>query len=143
MTANDLIGAIEKLYRDCPIAARNKAQFPNRSSDADLIIVTWAELVYEFEVKLSRADFLRDKRKDKMGIYNGERGGYRPNRFWYVAPEGVISKEDLPWWAGLMIWRDGALHLISKAPPFGRGRFPTQMLLRLAKKMRDDATPLI
>ena len=51
-----------------------------------------------YEVKVSRSDFQSDMRKPQK---------QRParlssNRFYYVAPEGLIKPEELPIWAGLM-----------------------------------------
>lgn len=52
-------------------------------------------VVDAYEIKVSRADFKRDSHKKQRGarLYS--------DRFWYIAPEGVIPHEDIPDWAGL------------------------------------------
>lgn len=83
---------------------------------------------YEFEVKISRSDFFNDKKKvDKHSIlehgkytqktysewnrdarkWNKEtikehEHSFRPNKFFYVVPEGMISVNEIPKYAGLM-----------------------------------------
>ena len=56
------------------------------------------------EVKVSHADFLRDKKKwcrsEAAEKANMQAGRYR----WYLCPEGVIKKEELPDKWGLLYW---------------------------------------
>lgn len=82
----------------------------------DLYLITPADYWWEFEVKLTLADFRRDKEKrQEVGPY--EFGKDRPSetkhdllsktdrgpaRFWYVAPLGVIPVALVPPWAGLI-----------------------------------------
>ena len=65
----------------------------------------WATNGYEsavVEVKVSRADFLRDKKKRHLrpGMEHLLSGNYR----YYLAPEGVIKDGDLPEGYGLLVW---------------------------------------
>lgn len=53
---------------------------------------------YFFEVKASRADFLRDiKDEDKQ-----KQARCFATHFYYVAPQGVVKDGELPAWAGLI-----------------------------------------
>ena len=79
--------------------------------ESDSISVTRSGYVYECEIKISKADFNNDKKKVKKhqileGTYKPRREGMpypmRPNYFYYVVPEGMITKDDLPEYAGLM-----------------------------------------
>lgn len=49
-----------------------------------------------YEIKVSRADFRRDSHKKQRGAR------LFSDRFWFIAPEGVIPHEEVPDWAGLM-----------------------------------------
>ena len=65
----------------------------------------WATNGYEsvvVEVKVSRSDFLRDKKKLHMqpGMERLLTGNYR----YYLAPEGIIGEGDLPEGYGLLTW---------------------------------------
>lgn len=51
-----------------------------------------------YEIKISRADFLRDAKIAKK--HDGARA--LSNEFYFVAPPGVIKPEELPPWAGLI-----------------------------------------
>ena len=61
-----------------------------------------------FEVKASRSDFKRDtdEKQRWARLYS--------NRFYYVVPEGLIDRSEVPSWAGLMWWRP-----LEKRPPYG------------------------
>ena len=84
--------------------------------EADLIRVTKAGFLTEYEIKCSRRDFLADKEKrNKHFVLSGmlektkalknktfkTRAGSIPAQFYYVSPPGVIEVEDLPNYAGL------------------------------------------
>ncbi len=83
----------------------------------DLCAVTKAGYWTEFEVKMTREDFLKDKAKIRK-VYQPypqpnlienkhellaatERG---PARFYYAVKEGVATVEDMPSWAGLLVF---------------------------------------
>lgn len=90
---------------------------------------------YEFEVKISRSDFFADKKKiskhlilsngkffEQKRLWNNDRTGdddkwiiqeterehsFRPNKFFYVVPQGLITVDELPKYAGLFYYEDG------------------------------------
>jgi len=66
-----------------------------------------------YEIKVSRADFRRDTHKKQRSAR------LFSDRFWYIAPVGVIPAEDVPDWAGLMEveWH---CHKFAGAKPFLR-----------------------
>lgn len=97
------------------------------SWESDKLIETRSGLIYEFEIKVSKADFKNDfKKKDKHLILEGKDieenvyemidGKYqlthqirnstdkykRPNYFYYALPEGLITVEEVPEYAGLI-----------------------------------------
>ena len=49
-----------------------------------------------YEIKVSRADFRRDNHKKQRGAR------LFSDKFWYIAPTGVIPHEEVPDWAGLI-----------------------------------------
>lgn len=93
--------------------------------ECDVFGITKAGYGVEWEVKLSRSDFFADAKKKghhiwirhpiRQGIKNrwlpaetkhqrladGDNEG--PSRFFFVVPEGLISADELPEWAGLCI----------------------------------------
>lgn len=82
---------------------------------------------YEFEIKVSKADFKKDFEKSdkhevlKNGFFINYRNEQitrkRPNKFYYVAPIGIIDIKDVPKYAGLMVINDkGFLETIKEAP---------------------------
>ena len=56
------------------------------------------------EVKTSHADFLADKKKWCRGEEAGTKGLAAGALRWYLCPEGVIRKEELPDKWGLLYW---------------------------------------
>lgn len=63
-----------------------------------------------YEIKISRADFKRDThaKQRQARLFS--------DRFYYVAPRGLIKPDDLPDWAGLIEFGDGALSMKVPAP---------------------------
>lgn len=106
---------------------------PPRWYECDFFRVTRAGFFYEYEIKLSRSDFLADRKKHDAKF---SRNGWPPHRwsepkylalgagdtdgpvcFHYVVPESLTTKiiSDLPEWAGLIEMRR-SLRVVKKAP---------------------------
>jgi hypothetical protein len=92
--------------------ARDLALVPNCGAlghEADLLRITDRRQVHEIEIKISRSDFLADRRKTKnlkldkrwADIY--ARRGRLPHYFWYAVLADVASSEELPDHAGLIV----------------------------------------
>ena len=85
--------------------------------ESDKLIETRSGLIYEFEIKISKADFKNDfSKEDKHKTLKGwkysnlvEEGGLlhlhfekKPNYFYYAVPEGMITVDEVPEYAGLI-----------------------------------------
>lgn len=100
--------------------------FPNYTPhgwwECDAYEISPAGYATEYEVKLTRQDFKADAEKLKAVrsqagrkeaameskhalLAGGDQRG--PARFFYVVPEGMLSPEIVPAWAGLIIMRQG------------------------------------
>lgn len=83
---------------------RHKLIVPNTKLfywESDLISVTNSNLIYEYEIKISRQDFLVDKRKKKFNIV-GSNTIYQPNYFYYVITGKFLKPKDLNQFSGLL-----------------------------------------
>lgn len=74
--------------------------------EADVCSIRRSLLIDEFEIKISRADFKNDAKKtgaDGRTKYDRLRSGDHPlASFWYIAPVGLLTADDLPEFAGLI-----------------------------------------
>lgn len=117
MTASDISnGFVGHVFR-------NKTQskvFPNvfySGYECDLLEITKAGYTYEYEIKISVADFKADSKKSRVTDYEFKDGkinlftvnkhkenpdGGRVNYFYYLVPKGLIKPEDVPAYAGLI-----------------------------------------
>ncbi len=83
--------------------------YNNNIFEMDVAAITKANMLHEFEIKISRSDFNRDKKKGRYGRnkfdrYSEEQKHLRsshPNYFSYVCPEGMIKENEIPDFAGL------------------------------------------
>lgn len=79
--------------------------------------------LYEYEVKITRQDFLADRKKKKHQ-FTGEKGimipDMNPNFFSYVCPEDMIRADELPAYSGLYYIIDGELVQIKKPPLYNK-----------------------
>ena len=68
-------------------------------SEADLISVTKAGYISEYEIKISRADFRADFKKRKHHLF--EKGQFCFQRyFWFATPSGLVKTDEIPKYAG-------------------------------------------
>lgn len=152
---------VQRLLYHYTRSANHKWQSPNAylfEWESDFISVTRAGLVHEFEIKVSRSDYLADFKKHKharqvlqtgkMKIvshvpgWTREYDCARPNYFWYVIPEGLVHVEEIPDYAGLLtvVWLDlydGPLPVLSekkRAPRLHREKATDRQLLQLGQK---------
>ena len=87
--------------------------------ESDCLLLTRSGYWYEFEVKISKADFKNDfkNKKEKHSILSSEKETKKPNFFYYVVPEDLIAPYDVPEYAGLIyIKRGRGLITVKKAP---------------------------
>ncbi len=122
------------------------------SWESDKLIETRSGLIYEFEIKISKSDFKNDfKKKNKHVILEGKETHIptfdglepkykeryeknylvshfkKPNYFYYAVPEGMIDKEDVPEYAGL----------IYVIPDDGEFKFNYLKLVKMAPKLHE------
>lgn len=85
--------------------------------ESDYFCVNKDGYSFEIEVKISKRDFKNDFKKEKHKLFV-EKDGKRlmPNRFYYAVPEGIITENDLPPYAGLMIINGGHAVIKKRAP---------------------------
>ena len=72
--------------------------------ESDMLKITKSGYVYEFEIKISKADFKNDfkNKKKKHLILENSQNTNKPNYFYYVVPDGLIDENDIPEYAGLI-----------------------------------------
>lgn len=109
---------------------------PRKWFECDVMAVTKAGYLEEYEIKLSASDFKADTKKCfRDGYLRGERIGGKnkhqelqnkspdgPSRFWFVVSHNIVDKIEIPEWAGLKVAynfnKKGNLYLkeLKKAP---------------------------
>lgn len=103
------------------------------SGQMDVISVNTRGIVIEYEIKISRSDFQRDKRKAKRtrfefpSMYEDK----LPNKFYYVVPAGLIKVHEIPNWAGLIyITEEGSVVKEKTAPIIHKFKHDTAAIFR-------------
>jgi hypothetical protein len=113
MTAKDVIALLAQRHRDDVFVTECKngsTQYANNVRlDAWVLKRQWVKpLVIGYEVKVSRADFLRDTKWRLYLPYC--------NQFFFAAPAGVIDPRELPPEAGLLVVTRTGDRLLTKKP---------------------------
>lgn len=106
-------------------------------TEADVFGINRSGYMYEYEIKRSRSDFRADFKNKHYkhlilssgkcaGNYdewkNGKRTGRQirrigaPNRFYFACEAGLLAREDMPTYAGLVYIENGGLREIKSAP---------------------------
>lgn len=74
--------------------------------ESDLLFMTPSKYWYEIEIKISRADFFNDAKKivysRKKSEVLADPDSLAPNYFYYAVPEGLLSVDEIPPYAGLI-----------------------------------------
>ena len=126
--------------------------FPNTylgNWEADVFEVTKSGYLYEYEVKITRADFKKDAEKCSGWVCNKENGfireditkfnqlreGKRVNYFYYLVPEGLITVDELPEFAGLIYintkYRHPSFKTVKVAPKLSTDKITDQRMMKL------------
>lgn len=127
----------------CNRVLREKVQnrvYPNiylGKWEADILEITKAGYLYEFEVKISRRDFKIDASKTetygrRRRKYDVLKAGERVNYFSYIVPEGLIAPEEVPEWAGLIYARSYKARVCVGFDPAGGPIFEEQISVSLS-----------
>lgn len=116
-----------------PITSHYSGNY-NGLMECDVLSVSKADYIYEYEVKISKGDFKKDFLKDKHKrileknfIYEekGEKYHIVSNYFYFVVPENLVSVDEIPEYSGLMYYVEGKdkqgrdisyFNVIKKAP---------------------------
>lgn len=94
-------------------------------AECDCISISKADFIYEYEIKISRADFKKDFSKIKhTNIINenytktkmGETFYLLPNYFNFVTPRDLIKLEEVPDYAGLIFMDDDGSFEVMRKP---------------------------
>lgn len=100
----NLIGWCKRGYHDIVIP-----NFFFGFYECDLFQLSKTGYVTEYEIKVSRADFFNDFKKNggaKHKPYaSNQILSHRPNRFVFVVPEGMVKEEEVPDYAGLLYFK--------------------------------------
>lgn len=96
-----------------------KALYPR--GESDLISVTQAGLVHEFEIKTSKSDYLREfkdkERKHKvLEEEQAREDKCTPNYFWFGMPKDLCEEVETPEYAGLLCVQSSGVEVIQDAP---------------------------
>lgn len=84
--------------------------------EMDLFMLRRNGYVCEFEIKITKYDFLADKKKVEK--HNNLRSKIKgPNKFYYVCPTNMVTLKEVPDYAGLIYYNSyGRLDIIREAP---------------------------
>lgn len=121
--------------------------------ECDVVAISGSDFVYEFEVKISRGDFKKDKEKVYKHRYLKEAFEIKkqkkrrtrkvskiPNYFTYVCPKGLIKLDEIPDYAGLIYVHDsGYVETIRKAPLLHRDKADMKLIKRIAQTLSERA----
>ena len=89
------------------------------------------------EVKTSHADFKADQKKWARSDDAMNRGMQAGNYRWYLCPEGVIKKEELPDKWGLLYWDGKRIYPVTPPTKFENTSYADMQVLTSILKRED------
>lgn len=112
--------------------------FEYRGWEMDVALISKSGMLHEYEVKISRSDFLADKKKGKWLQFECKNDYACPNYFYYVCPTGLIKSDEIPVYAGLYYYEDGRLSFIQKAKRFHPVPHNKEWILRKMLRLTNE-----
>ncbi len=120
--------------------------------EMDVMKITSAGYVIEYEVKVSKSDFNNDFKKIRHGWMKTTEGygakeykkhqdiidGKRCNRFYFVVPEDLISPEEVPEHAGLIYYSNGYFKIVKNAKLIHKNTFSNYKELAVKLCFREE-----
>lgn len=103
MKAEDVIYLFRKrIFEHSEFTVPNVYFFGDKNkTESDIIAVTKSGYLVEYEVKISRPDFLADRKKTKWKFYKFHYDK-APKFFYYILPKGTAEVSEVPDFAGLI-----------------------------------------
>lgn len=105
--------------------------------ESDLLFLSKSGTWTEIEIKISRSDFQADLKKTEKHFTLADKEKWmKPNRFFYAVPEGLVTPDEVPDYAGLIWVMDNGFHsiVIQKPAPELHKHKNTPEDLKLADK---------
>jgi len=113
-------------------------------AECDTLSISNSEYIYEYEIKISKADFKKDFIKEKHSyiksgnyVVENKKGIWynTANYFYFVVPENLISVEDIPEYAGLMYSIGNTFVTIKKAPLLHKTKATTELIRAICHQL--------
>ena len=136
---------LKEYYKSRPLCITNYSF--TTGYEGDVVMVTPSGTVYEYEVKTSRADFKKDftkvgkhmsLKKDKHVLTPrmvGHTYPKAPNYFFYACIPGLIKKEEIPSYAGLVYVHADSVEVIKQAPKLHSYKLPEKFKMNIARTL--------
>jgi len=84
------------------------------NGEMDVMSISKSEMIHEFEVKISRADFKADLKKRKWFWHHHPAADTCPNYFSYCCPNNLIKLDEVPVYCGLYYYSDNKITEVKK-----------------------------
>jgi hypothetical protein len=113
-------------------------------AECDVISISNSDYIYEYEIKISRADYKKDFVKEKhTNIINEKFTITRkseliyllPNYFNYVCPRDLIKVEEVPEYAGLIYFDEVGFEVIKKPKLLHKTKANNEFIRKLAHNL--------
>lgn len=134
MTSKDIQTAIIKSYQAKDMCLAN---FYFDTFECDVFRLQSNGFFIEYEIKISRSDFLNDFKKKRYGVdkHQNIKEGKRCNRFYFVVPEGLIKATEVPPHCGLIYYNGVYLTVVKNAKLLTKEKIKPAYFKTLAYKL--------
>ncbi len=101
--------------------------------ECDVLSVNYSDFITEYEIKRTRADYKADfNKKDK---HFSTSNGYGANTFYYACPVGLIKRDEIPEYAGLIYCSPKGSYISKKAPMLHNDKITFNQLKKISSKI--------
>lgn len=101
--------------------------------ECDLFVLSAAGYSIEYEIKLTKSDFMAEKKKRLKHEHLSYRDAGVPTRFFYVVPDGLVLIREVPDYAGLVYIDRGSMVFVRPAPRLSKDKVPNATMLDIGR----------
>lgn len=129
-TEKSMLKAVHNYFSSGYIYGLKNSFIFNHNWESDYFCVNRDGYSFEVEVKISRADFKNDVKKEKHGLFkDNPKKKLIPNRFYYALPPDLIDEKDIPDYAGLIIVNGSHATIVKRAPFIHKVKYDFRKIL--------------
>lgn len=124
MESNDIDRALRSYFNNQYTYRLSNAYVFKYDWESDFFCINRTGYSFEVEIKVSRSDFKADFKKEKHRLFVEKPvNSLLPNKFYFAVPDGLVTIDEVPEYAGLITVKNGHILILKRAPFIHKNKY--------------------